>query len=173
MVCGIISIVLIRQYVNKTTIKATPLNAETILQSIKIFNVDHLLNTPLHIAAKNNHHMIAIYCLNCISTKAGVSSWGDFDKYINAQNSLGQTALHIAADNNSLDVCDILLRNRAANINAIDYLGRTPLHLAIDKNYALFVEKLLQKNANIEIVDRMGRSPKQSKMVDNFLKSRI
>lgn len=135
-----------------------PYIENVVIPSIPVHGKDDMGNSPLHTAAKYNHHMIAIYCLNKISANAGESSWKEFDAYLNAQNANGDTPLHLAVANNSKDVFDILLRNRAINVNIPDNLGRTPLHIAITTDGFYFIEKLLLKNANPNIADRMNRT---------------
>ncbi|QSL66232.1 hypothetical protein MERGE_000607 [Pneumocystis wakefieldiae] len=58
----------------------------------------------------------------------------------------GLTALHIAAQEKSLDCINYLVRDKSANINALDYKGDRPVDLATDQEvidlldeYALFM----------------------------------
>ena len=154
--------------------KTIPHIETTVLPSFPVFDVDDMGNTTLHIAAKWNHHMIAIFCLNKVSAEAGTSSWEEFNQFMNSQNYHWETPLYIAVKNNSKDVFDILIRNRATDLNIPDQLGRTPLHIAIDGEKTYFIKKLIEKNANLDVSDRMGRTPrKMLKMRDDIGQHRL
>lgn len=55
----------------------------------------------------------------------------------------GKTALHLAAENGHMEICDILLRNKAF-INSKTKLGVTPLHLACMQGHNKVVTLLVQ-----------------------------
>ena len=73
--------------------------------------------TPLHIAAFNDHFDIAKLLL---ANKADV----------NAQANNGATPLHLAAAKGNKDIVELLLASKA-NIDAVDHDGWSPLHSAI------------------------------------------
>ena len=62
----------------------------------------------------------------------------------------GRSALHLASDNGSIEVCEALL-NKNAFINSKAKTGWTSLHFASMKGYATLVEYLIKKhNATID-----------------------
>jgi len=73
----------------------------------------------------------------------------------------GQTALHVAALNNQMDVAKLLIENKA-DVNAKANNGSTPLHLAAGKGNTDVVVLLLASNADVNAVDNEGWSPMHS-----------
>ncbi len=71
----------------------------------------------------------------------------------------GKRALHLAAENGSLNMVKILLREGNANPNAKDNYNRTPLHYAAYGDLNDVVEELLEAKADINAVDTNGASP--------------
>ena len=62
----------------------------------------------------------------------------------------GRSALHLAAEHGSIDVCEALL-NKNAFINSKAKTGWTSLHYAAMKGYTALVEYLIKKhNATID-----------------------
>ena len=62
----------------------------------------------------------------------------------------GKSALHLAADAGSLEVCEALL-NKGAYVNSKTKTGWTSLHYAAMKGYTTLVEFLIKKhNATID-----------------------
>ncbi|KAJ9057124.1 hypothetical protein DSO57_1025556 [Entomophthora muscae] len=84
--------------------------------------------------------------------------------YLNATDSQGCTALHLAAVSQSYQIAKVLLEKGVA-VNPEDDLGRTPLHLSIleslkQSDRTLRTETLLTShNANINAQDYQGRTP--------------
>lgn len=71
---------------------------------------------------------------------------------------IGETALHMAARNNNLDIAKLLIENGAdVNIQAVD--GFTPLHNACKKQAVDVIELLLKNNADINAKDFDGFTP--------------
>jgi len=70
---------------------------------------------------------------------------------------MGQTALHLASQNGSLDIVWLLLEN-GANVDAPDSDGSTPLYLAIPKVKLPAAELLLKHSAHIDIPNNMGQT---------------
>jgi hypothetical protein len=73
--------------------------------------------TPLHIAAFNDHKDVAEFLL---ANKADV----------NAKSKNGSTPLHLAAARGNKDIVELLLANKA-EINALDNDGWSPVHSAV------------------------------------------
>ncbi|MFZ1084015.1 MAG: ankyrin repeat domain-containing protein [Terracidiphilus sp.] len=78
---------------------------------------DQYGQTPLHIAAFNDHKDVAEFLL---ASKADV----------NAKAKNGSTPLHLAAAKGNKDIVELLLANKA-DINAVDNEGWSPLHSAV------------------------------------------
>jgi ankyrin repeat protein len=77
--------------------------------------------TPLHVAAQ---------CGHCNTIEALIES--DYCE-ATARDSLGQTALHVAASENHLDACQMLVYLASdifEEFDVVDVLGRTPLYIA-------------------------------------------
>lgn len=127
------------------------------LPSIKIFDVDELGNTPLHIACKYNHEAITIYCINRAVIECNeLSTENILTRYLNQKNSFGETPLHLAIKNPSKDALDVILRSRVVDVNIQNNQGETPLHLAIRAGDKRMIEKLINKNADPKIKDDHG-----------------
>jgi hypothetical protein len=78
---------------------------------------DQYGQTPLHVAAFNDHKDVAEFLL---ANKADV----------NAKAKNGSTPLHLAAAKGNKDIVELLLANKA-DINALDNDGWSPLHSAV------------------------------------------
>uniref|UniRef100_A0A1I8FST4 ANK_REP_REGION domain-containing protein n=1 Tax=Macrostomum lignano TaxID=282301 RepID=A0A1I8FST4_9PLAT len=92
-------------------------------------------NTPLHVACLNGNDQLC-------SELAGVE--------LEAQNQLGQTAIHLAAAGTHSAQCLDWLIHEDANVNAVCLEGRTPLHMAAS---------LLAAGAVPDSVDASGYTP--------------
>ena len=66
---------------------------------------------------------------------------------VNAKDGNGQTPLHVAARNNSLEVAELLISS-GAEVNAKDNRGETPLHLAAWNGHQKMKE-LLQSHGGV------------------------
>ncbi|KAH9964110.1 ankyrin repeat-containing domain protein [Russula dissimulans] len=80
---------------------------------------------------------------------------------INFQDGVGNTALHYAASEGSLDVLVELLEYEGCDVDFINYLeGATPLHLAVKiespELRALIVDSLIDAGADTRIKDKAG-----------------
>jgi ankyrin repeat protein len=69
----------------------------------------------------------------------------------------GETPLHIAAGTGRIEICKLLIANKA-NVNAKDSTGAMPLHAAAKGGHSAVVELLLTNNANPLAVDSEGRT---------------
>ncbi|KIK68541.1 hypothetical protein GYMLUDRAFT_35985 [Collybiopsis luxurians FD-317 M1] len=83
----------------------------------------------------------------------------DFD--INFQDGLGNTALHIAVQNGSVDVLEHILSHEGCDVDPINRINRaTPLHLACqledDGLRSYVVGSLLDAGADTSIRDKKG-----------------
>lgn len=105
---------------------------------------DEFLNTPLHLAIKNNAYLQLIELL--LKARADV----------NAKNAMEQNALHIALeDMPSLGVLETLV-SMGAKLNKQDSDGSTPLHVGAKNGELLAVEFLLLQGADPTIRDKRG-----------------
>jgi len=77
----------------------------------------------------------------------------------NAQQSDGNTPLHLACFKGDLVLVELLLRY-GADVNIQNNVaGRTPLHVAADGYHDSIVELLLKHKANINVQDHFGKTP--------------
>ncbi|EAY01009.1 ankyrin repeat protein, putative [Trichomonas vaginalis G3] len=76
---------------------------------------------------------------------------------INEKDVWGNTALHLAAQNNSTETAEILIL-RGANINDKNKDGETALHLAAQNNSTETAEILIMHGANINEKDKDGET---------------
>jgi len=110
--------------------------------------------TPLHRAAAAGKAKAVIEILGGLD-RAG------FGNFKNAQDKAGQTALHLAAENNFVEVADILLKANGspANPHLKDNNGQTPLHLAAEKGHEAMIRLLLGSDSSPKTPDKDGRIP--------------
>merc|ERR1712086_311386 len=76
---------------------------------------------------------------------------------VNDQDKYESTALYHAAQNNSLEVAEVLVAANA-NVDVKNYNGFTALHRAAFHNSLEVAEVLLAANANVDIVNKDGKT---------------
>lgn len=69
------------------------------------------------------------------------------------------SALHIAVDNDHLEIGKILLQEKNIDINSQDFEGSTPLHLAMSHGNAKYTLLLLENKAKTNIANKYGEFP--------------
>jgi len=75
------------------------------------------------------------------------------------EDSTGNTALHVAAQNGHKDVAELLLANRA-DVNAKTKKGITPLHEAAEHGHKIVIELLLANKADVNAkTSVVGQTP--------------
>ncbi|KAJ3848195.1 ankyrin repeat-containing domain protein [Lentinula lateritia] len=109
--------------------------------------------------ANNNQRLLAAAREDNEELLLEVFEAGDFD--INFQDGVGNTALHIAVQNGSVDVLEHILSHEACDVDPINRINRaTPLHLACqledDGVRSHMVESLLEAGADTKIRDKRG-----------------
>lgn len=129
---------------------------EYLLKNISIHNKNQILhyqdpygNTPLTIAAYNNNNIIAEMLV-----KDGA--------HVNIQNNAGLTPIHTAADNENVELMDILLdiypdtilSSPVANPNIQDENGNTPLHYAAKHSNQSIIIQLLSHGSDPHIKNK-------------------
>ncbi len=77
---------------------------------------------------------------------------------INAQNSQGETALHLACQQQNSAVVKLLLQHKAA-VNLLDKQRMTPLLIATKTANEKIITQLLTHNADVTQRDKAGRTP--------------
>jgi ankyrin repeat protein len=77
---------------------------------------------------------------------------------VDQNDSRGQTALSLAAENGHVEVVTMLLKVQA-NIEVQDKYGQAPLIYATENGHVDVVNVLLKAQANIEVQDEYGRAP--------------
>mmetsp|Transcript_2803 Transcript_2803/g.7858 ORF Transcript_2803/g.7858 Transcript_2803/m.7858 type:complete len:471 (+) Transcript_2803:132-1544(+) len=88
------------------------------------------------------------YLRNCRQQKNGENESNNMACWINAVNSKGDTALHVACRHGSPSVVKELLRNPSIVTRLQNKRGETALHLACWKTHLTIVQDLLQHNKN-------------------------
>ena len=104
-------------------------------------------DTALHQAAENNQYKIAKLLLQ-------------YKADPNIQQNDGGTPLHLACLKGNFEMVEILLEYKA-DPNMQDFnFTKTPLHYAVDYQYPNIITLLVQNDANTELKDVYGKSPK-------------
>lgn len=73
---------------------------------------------------------------------------------------MGTSPLHLAAQNNHLEICEILLRAGISR-DARTKVDRTPLHMAAYEGHLEIVETLLMHGADYDCKDLVGRHSRE------------
>ncbi|CZR51502.1 uncharacterized protein PAC_01379 [Phialocephala subalpina] len=118
----------------------------------------NIVNTALHIASSTNRHTIIRLLLENGANIEPPYVLLTHGAYIKAKDSGGQTALHLAAAQESTVVLTLLIV-KGASVHSVDGLGRTVLHVAASKGETESMAILLDRGANIESRDLRGRTP--------------
>ena len=75
-------------------------------------------------------------------------------------NTVGETALHLAASRGDAHLCSLLLSSRASPC-ARDALGLTPLHHSVSSSNTELISLLVEKGAQVEAHAANGQTPMQ------------
>ncbi len=98
--------------------------------------------------------MAAAYVQDCDE----LSRFADDD--LRATNDEGVTALHIAALHSKSRALHVLLQRVPSDVNRPDKKGRTPLMCAVEKGHEKIIERLLEHNADVMLLDHeKGSAP--------------
>eukprot|EP00747_Dinoflagellata_sp_TGD_P190841 gnl/TRDRNA2_/TRDRNA2_53326_c0_seq1.p1 gnl/TRDRNA2_/TRDRNA2_53326_c0~~gnl/TRDRNA2_/TRDRNA2_53326_c0_seq1.p1 ORF type:complete len:137 (+),score=25.30 gnl/TRDRNA2_/TRDRNA2_53326_c0_seq1:102-512(+) len=81
---------------------------------------------------------------------------GDMDEYLEMCNAKGETALIIAAREGHIEVCRLLLEQRA-DVEATDRSKKTPLYYAAKGKHETTCQLLLDYGADVEATDCIVR----------------
>jgi ankyrin repeat protein len=111
--------------------------------------------------APQANHDLTIHGLTEAGAEAAIQSLlVENSAAIQAEDSQGQTALHIAARMGNHRLMLLLLR-RGANVNAEDNDSSTPLHLAVKTRSARCVRLLVARFADKDAMDSFNKIPVQ------------
>jgi ankyrin repeat protein len=114
--------------------------------NVNINAMDYEQNTPLHIAAQNNHPKI-------------VKELVENDAQLNLQNEYGETPVHKAAINSLESIKELI--KAGADVNIQDDWGTVPLHVASHWGHLNIVIELVKAGANTSIKNDDGHTAAQ------------
>ncbi|XP_064604354.1 trichohyalin-like isoform X2 [Liolophura sinensis] len=80
------------------------------------------------------------------------------DVDVNVKDVRGDTALHLAVREGSINITELLIKERA-DVNPVNKAGCTPLHLAVLGKREQIAHILLQEGADVESKDSNERTP--------------
>lgn len=139
------------------------------MPGLDLLGRDELGRTPLHWACATGKIWLVGMFLSASSSSSGSHGNGMVDKdrhqgdldtdLINARESRGKTALHLAAAHGRDDVVQLLLSDKHADIEARSDGGWTPLHNASDQGSLTTVDALLQAGAQVNAQLLNGITP--------------
>ncbi|MDX2369199.1 MAG: ankyrin repeat domain-containing protein [Colwellia sp.] len=107
-------------------------------------------NTPLLTALKSHQKEIALWIIKTIKSQ------DNNHQYNNADNA-GNTALHIAVQNNLSQETSLLIRVKA-DINAVNLKNQTPLILAVIAKNRSIAQQLINQGAQLTTKDLTGKN---------------
>ncbi len=93
----------------------------------------------------------------------GIEKFLSVDVDMNAQDSTGRTALHVAAEKGDRQITAILL-SRGADPNIQDKYGYTPLSNAVSSGHTEIARMLVEADADITLADNFEVSPAEASM---------
>lgn len=145
----------INNYTNATQGKQIELITELMSNVRNRERLDTSTNvTPLLYALQKAKPEVALLLINL-----GVNK--------NAKNGAGDTALHIAAQENYVTIAEILAGDNTL-INAKNNMSKTPLHCAVEKNHIAIVTVLLVGNADLDAINNAGKTALKIAQEKNF-----
>ena len=110
---------------------------------INCFQRNNRGNTPLHIACKYNHLVLAKRLFK--------------DDALNQKNENGNTPLHLACRYNCFKVVKKIIKRHGADVTAINDSGDTPLHVACEYASRKIIELFGKQSCNIK--NNSGNTP--------------
>ena len=76
---------------------------------------------------------------------------------IDNTDETGSTALHYAAANGRMDVCELLLKE-GAKPNIANFNGKTPFFMCVARGNLKSVKRFLEFNSDVNTVDKTGKT---------------
>lgn len=118
--------------------------------SITLISSNISKETPLMTALKSHQKEISLWIIKTIKSQ-------DNNHQFNNTDNAGNTALHIAIQNNLYQQTSLLIRYKA-NINAVNLKNQTPLILAVKAKNDIIAQQLINQGARLTTKDLTGKS---------------
>ncbi|XP_065649244.1 transient receptor potential cation channel subfamily A member 1-like [Hydra vulgaris] len=146
--------------------KMTPLHCASIAGSFKVCEIllkhgasilcqDKENMTPLHWAATEGHLNIVQLLFKYAENQGGVRLVA---KLFITSNRNEQTALHLAVENNHIDIVKYCI-NKGSDVNLAQANMNSPLHLACNSGFFEIAKLLIESGANIESKNPLQETP--------------
>jgi len=124
-------------------------------EGANVFCLNSDLNNALHVSAIFNSSKAAKELINHVE----YHSPGDFQIFLDARNSKGETPILLACKADAKEISSRLI-GKGANVDIVDHNGTSPLMAACKNDNIDFVMLLLGKGADKDFVDNQGKSAK-------------
>ncbi|CAH1397543.1 unnamed protein product [Nezara viridula] len=155
------------------------------LKKVNIDRLDVNEQTPLHLAAREDHYEIVDLLLQERANGSHLdkesrsplnlavinNSWKAVEVlvrrgyYKEHRYSGNRTLLHLATMNGLRHIIDYIINYEIVDLAATDDRGDTPLHIAAHKNDTTTVQQLLKKRVNRDVSNGIGQNPLTVAMV--------
>ena len=125
-------------------------------QSALIKHLIHALDFSPSIANSKQEYPLHIACRTGCSLEV-IELLARCD--VNRQDEAGNTPLHIACQNGSIDMVGYLVKKKNCDVNVVNDRGELPLHLACKRMYGKEIIQLVSVGCDVNRQDEAGNTP--------------